>query len=114
MTLAARPETSTVTPSRLGIANETGDALLEAPNCHVESAIRKKLVLSGWTLQGVVMVTVLAVLDAMVCSCPAPVPVVIRTVAPLYRFTSMLRALLPMVVAELILACSAGCSSSRQ
>src|SRR5260370_32540972 len=36
-TFAARPETCTVAPSRFGTTNETGDALLVAPNCHAES-----------------------------------------------------------------------------
>lgn len=105
-TLAASPETSMVTPCRFGTEKETGDALLEAPNVQLDSAIRKKLVVSGWTLQGVITVSVLAVLEAIVASCPAPVPAVIRTVAPLYRFTTMLSVLFPTVVGELILTSS--------
>ena len=59
-------------------------------------------------------VRVVAVLEAMVRSCPAPVPALIRTVAPLYRFGTMFSVLLPIVVAELILTCSGGWSSMRQ
>src|ERR1700728_1804607 len=103
-----------VTPWRFGTANETGDALLDAPNCQVESAIRNELVGSGGMLHGVVTVSVVAVLEAMVCSCPAPVPSVILAVAPLYRFSTMFSVLLPTVVAENISTCSGGCNSKRQ
>ena len=72
-----------VTPWRFGTAKETGDALLEAPNCQAESAIKKELVVSGGMLHGVVTVSVVAVLEAIVRSCPAPVPMVILAVAPL-------------------------------
>src|SRR2546427_4626629 len=46
-TFAARPEIWIVAPSRFGMANKTGDAALEAPNCQVEAATRKELVVSG-------------------------------------------------------------------
>ena len=89
-----------VTPSRLGTTNETGDALLEAPNCQAESATRKTLVASGCKAQFVIAVMVVAEFAAMVCSCPAPVPFEIRTVAPVYSFGSILRVLLPTVFGE--------------
>lgn len=97
-----------VTPWRFGTANETGDALLEAPNVQVDSAIKKELVESGGTLQGVDTVSVVAVLEAIVCSCPSPVPAVMRTVAPLYRFSAIFNVLLPIVVADSILVDSGG------
>src|SRR5579862_1345067 len=105
-TLAARPEISTVVPSRFGTVNEIGDALLVAPNCQVESATTKVLVASGASAQFEVVVMVVPVFDAMVCSCAAPVPLAIRTVAPMYSFASMLSVLLPIVVTEKMSALS--------
>jgi hypothetical protein len=80
--------------------NETGDALLDAPNCQAESATRKALVVSGSISHFAVIVIVLAEFAAIVLYCPAPVPPEIRTVAPLYSFASMFRVLLPTVVPE--------------
>jgi hypothetical protein len=65
-------------------------------------------------LHGVVRVSVVAVLEAMVRSCPAPDPVVILAVAPLYRFSSMFSVLFPTVVAANMSTCSGGCNSNRQ
>ena len=74
----------------------------------------KKLVASGAIAHAGTTVSAVAVFDAMVCSCPAPRPRVIRATAPRYALGAIWSEELPTVLAESSVAAHSGCSSWRQ
>src|SRR5580658_2754956 len=79
---AARPETSITEPPWLGIWNSAGLVTETAPKCQLASAITNKLVESGTIDHPGVTVNVVALLDMICSSCPAPAPLVMRQTSP--------------------------------
>ena len=104
----------TVSPERFGMANCVGPPWLTAPNFHPPSAMVKKLVASGAIAHAGATAAVVAVFDAMVCSCPAPRPRVIRATAPQYALGRHLERGVAHRVGRVQRRLDSGCSSRRQ
>ena len=70
------------------------------PRDHPGWVTANTLVASGTVAHGDIVVIACAVFDAMLNSCPAPVPAKIRTNKPVYPFIGISKVELPIVVAE--------------